>query len=82
MIAEALTNAVKHARATSVGVRASVRDGALELEIRDDGVGGAHVAHARGLVGLLDRVESVGGRMTISSPTGAGTTLAASLPTD
>ena len=82
VVAEALTNAVKHARATSVHVRAAVRDGALELEIRDDGIGGAHIAHARGLVGLVDRVESIGGQITITSPPGAGTTLAVSLPTD
>jgi signal transduction histidine kinase len=82
VIAEALTNAVKHAKARSLAVRAAVRHGALELEIRDDGIGGAHIHHGTGLVGLVDRVESIGGRITITSPPGAGTTVAVSLPTD
>jgi signal transduction histidine kinase len=82
VIAEALNNAVKHAKARRLAVRATVRDGALELEIRDDGVGGAQIHHGTGLVGLVDRVESIGGRIAITSPSGAGTTVAVSLPTD
>ena len=82
VIAEALTNAVKHARATSVDVRAAVRHGALELEICDDGVGGAHIHNGTGLVGLVDRVDSVGGRITITSPPDAGTTVMVSLPAE
>jgi signal transduction histidine kinase len=82
VIAEALTNALKHARATSVDVRAAIRHGTLELEIRDDGVGGAQTHNGTGLVGLVDRIDSVGGRITITSPPGAGTTVAVSLPAD
>ena len=82
VIAEAVTNAVTHARATRVDVRAVVRGEALELEIRDDGVGGAHAHHGTGLVGLIDRVESIGGQITIVSPLGGGTTVAVSLPAD
>jgi signal transduction histidine kinase len=82
VIAEALTNAVKHAKARRLAVRATVRDGALELEIRDDGVGGAQIHHGTGLVGLVDRVESIGGRIAITGASGAGTTVAVSLPTD
>ena len=82
VIAEALTNAVTHARATHVDVRAAVRGGALELEIRDDGIGGAHAHRGTGLVGLVDRVESTGGLITIVSPLGGGTTVAVSLPAD
>ncbi len=82
VIAEALNNAVKHARATSVDVRAAVRHGALELEICDDGVGGAHIHNGTGLVGLVDRVDSVGGRITITSPPDAGTTVTVSLPAE
>lgn len=82
VIAEALTNAVKHAGATSVDVFAVVRQGALELVIRDDGIGGAHIHHGTGLVGLADRVESIAGRITITSPLGGGTTVRVSLPAD
>ena len=82
ILAEALTNAVKHASATSVDVRAAIRHGTLQLEIRDDGVGGAHTQNGSGLIGLVDRVESVGGRITITSPPGAGTTVAVSLRAD
>jgi signal transduction histidine kinase len=82
VIAEALTNAVKHARATHLAVRATVLHDALELEIRDDGAGGAHIRHGTGLVGLVDRVESVGGQIAVTSPRGGGTTVAVSLPID
>jgi signal transduction histidine kinase len=80
VIAEALTNAVKHASATRVDVRAAIRDAALEIEVCDNGVGGADMRRGTGLVGLVDRVERVGGRIAITSPPGAGTTLAVSLP--
>ena len=82
VVAEALTNAVKHARATGANVRAAVRQGALELEIRDDGAGGADPRHGTGLTGLADRVESVDGTITIASPPGIGTTIAVQLPTE
>jgi signal transduction histidine kinase len=81
VVAEALTNAVKHARATGANVRAAVRHGALELEIRDDGAGGADPRHGTGLTGLADRLESIGGTITITSPPGIGTTIAVQLPT-
>jgi signal transduction histidine kinase len=78
VVAEALTNAVKHARATSV----TVRDGMPELQIRDDGAGGADPRHGTGLTGLVDRVESIDGTITITSPPGTGTTVAVQLPTE
>ena len=81
VVAEALTNAVKHASATGVDVRAAVCHGALELEIRDDGAGGADPRHGTGLTGLADRVESIDGTITITSPPGMGTTIAVQLPT-
>ena len=81
VVAEALTNAVKHARATGAVLRAAVRHGALELEIRDDGAGGAD-PHGTGLTGLADRVESIDGTITITSPPGRGTTIAVQLPTE
>jgi signal transduction histidine kinase len=80
VVAEALTNAVKHAGATGATVCAAVRRGALELEIRDDGAGGADPRDGTGLTGLADRVESIDGTMTITSPPGTGTTIAVQLP--
>ena len=82
VVAEALTNAVKHASATGANVRAAVCHGALELEIRDDGAGGADPRHGTGLTGLADRVESIDGTITITSPPGIGTTIAVQLPTE
>jgi signal transduction histidine kinase len=79
LVAEMLTNAAKHANASHVDVTAVARDGALGVCVRDDGVGGADPAGS-GLVGLSDRVQALGGTMTIDSPPGAGTTLVAELP--
>jgi signal transduction histidine kinase len=79
IVAEALTNVVKHARAGRAEVRVSVEDGMLCVEVRDDGVGGAdHGGH--GLVGMGDRVTALGGRLTIDSPASGGTLVAATLP--
>ncbi len=79
IVAEALTNIVKHAHARSAEVSASVHDGTLELEVRDDGIGGADpVGH--GLVGMNDRVTALGGRLSVHSPAGGGTVLTATLP--
>ena len=58
IVAEALTNIVKHARAESAAVSATVHDGMLELEVRDDGIGGADPG-GHGLVGLNDRVTAL-----------------------
>jgi signal transduction histidine kinase len=80
VVAEALTNAVKHAGASGANVRAAVRHGALELEIRDDGAGGADPRYGAGLAGLADRVERIDGTITITSPPGIGTTVAVRLP--
>jgi signal transduction histidine kinase len=79
IVAEALTNVVKHARARHADVRASVDDGVLQLEIRDDGVGRADPT-GHGLVGLRDRATALGGRLAIESPAGGGTRLVATLP--
>ncbi|GAA2348642.1 sensor histidine kinase [Dactylosporangium salmoneum] len=82
VVAEALTNAVKHARASAVTVtvEAPASDGVLRVEVRDDGVGGAEFARGTGLVGLNDRVEALGGRIAVDSPRGAGTALRAQIP--
>jgi signal transduction histidine kinase len=80
VVSEALTNAAKHARASVVDVRARAGDGRLHLLVRDDGVGGATVAHGSGLIGLSDRVQALGGTITVRSPAGEGTTLEIDLP--
>ncbi|WP_169789779.1 GAF domain-containing protein [Actinoplanes subtropicus] len=80
VVAEALTNVVKHARAARAWVVVTLDDGTLAIEVGDDGVGGARTGHGSGLTGLLDRVEARGGQLQVSSPTGAGTTIRATLP--
>ncbi|GIJ74415.1 histidine kinase [Virgisporangium ochraceum] len=80
VIAEALTNVAKHSHATECSVTLE-RDGAyLLIEIRDNGVGGAHVSKGHGLSGLADRVRAAGGVLTIDSPDGGPTRLLAELP--
>jgi signal transduction histidine kinase len=80
VVSEALTNAVKHAHATVVHVDADTAGGTLRLRVRDDGDGGADPAHGTGLVGLRDRVEALGGTITVHSPSGEGTSLNLELP--
>jgi signal transduction histidine kinase len=80
LVAEALTNAARHARATSVSVRLRCAGERLLIEIRDDGVGGADVRAGSGLRGLTDRVEALGGRLEIDSPAGGGTALRGDVP--
>ena len=80
VVAEALTNVAKHARAAKVDVHVDTENGNLRLFIRDDGIGGADSAKGSGLIGLIDRVEAVGGTMEISSRTGRGTSLLARIP--
>jgi signal transduction histidine kinase len=78
-VAEALTNVMKHSRATRAEVRASVKDSVVRVEVQDDGIGGADPA-GHGLVGMADRVSAMGGRLTVESPPGDGTLVAATLP--
>jgi signal transduction histidine kinase len=80
VICEALTNAAKHAHASVIHVDAEMVGQVLRLRVRDDGAGGADPARGTGLVGLKDRVEALGGTITIRSPGGAGTCLYAELP--
>jgi signal transduction histidine kinase len=80
VVAEALTNAAKHARPTAIWVAANVVDGRLRLTVRDDGIGGAEPANGSGLTGLTDRVEALGGTIAVHSPPGEGTTLQVWLP--
>ncbi|MDX6421955.1 MAG: hypothetical protein QOG28_6575, partial [Trebonia sp.] len=80
VVSEALTNAVKHAQASLVNVEVETVEGALRLCVSDDGVGGADPIRGSGLVGLKDRVEALGGAITIHSPPGSGTALRVELP--
>jgi signal transduction histidine kinase len=80
VVSEALANAAKHARAAVVAVDVGVTDQILQLLVRDDGVGGADPSRGSGLIGLNDRVEAVGGKIDLTSPSGGGTTLLASIP--
>src|SRR6266700_44268 len=73
VICEALTNVVKHARASEAAVRAGRVGGSLGVEVRDDGVGNADPSRGSGLRGLADRVAAYGGRLTVASPPGGGT---------
>jgi signal transduction histidine kinase len=79
VIAEALTNVVKHAHAEQASVRAAVEGDALAIAIRDDGVGGAD-PHGHGLLGLADRVDALGGTLRIDSAEHGGTVVCARLP--
>ena len=77
VVSEALTNAAKHACCSHVSVGVHVEEGALTVEVRDDGVGGADPSLGSGLRGLADRVNALGGRLEIQSPVGEATTVRA-----
>jgi signal transduction histidine kinase len=77
---EALANAAKHSHASEVRLVALRQADVLVMEVVDDGIGGAAAGGGSGLRGLADRVEALGGRLTVSSPPGRGTTLRAEIP--
>ncbi len=79
-VAEALTNAAKHAHATAAQIDVAESDGVLHVRVRDDGRGDADFSDGSGLVGLKDRAEAVGGHLRLDSPPGEGTTLEITLP--
>jgi signal transduction histidine kinase len=81
VVSEALTNATRHADASVIRVRAIRTDDVLLVTVADDGVGGADPAAGSGLVGLIDRIDALGGRITVVSPPGEGTTIRVELPT-
>ena len=81
-VAEALTNAAKHASATAAGIEVAENNGVLHVLVRDNGRGGASSRHGSGLVGLKDRAEALGGHFLLHSPPGAGTTMEITLPLD
>jgi signal transduction histidine kinase len=79
IVAEALTNVVKHSQASAAEVRAHAEDGMLRIEVRDNGIGGADPS-GHGLIGMSDRVMALGGLLEIESPAGGGTRLLTALP--
>jgi PAS domain S-box-containing protein len=80
VVAETLANAAKYSKASAIQVKAQVRGDVLLLSVRDDGLGGAEPAKGTGLIGLKDRVEAIGGTLTVNSPPGAGTMVSAAIP--
>jgi signal transduction histidine kinase len=80
--AESMTNVAKHADASFIDLSAVVSKDRLLITIRDDGIGGADPSRGSGLIGLIDRVEALGGTLAVDSPEGAGTTLRVVLPLD
>jgi signal transduction histidine kinase len=81
-VAEALTNVVKYARASGVEVAVRRLDGAVVVDVADDGVGGVDVTAGSGLRGLQDRLAAVDGELDIESPPGGGTRLRARIPVE
>jgi len=79
VVAEALTNVVKHSGARHATVDARLDDGHLQLQVRDDGIGGAR-PEGGGFVGLADRLAVLDGRLRVESPTDGGTLVAADIP--
>jgi signal transduction histidine kinase len=78
--AEALTNVAKYAEASAAEVTLRCQNGWAAIAIADDGIGGARTEAGSGLRGLCDRVEALGGRLTLASEPGAGTTVCACVP--
>jgi signal transduction histidine kinase len=80
VVAEALTNVAKYARASKASVTIARSSGALFIDVADNGLGGADPSAGSGLCGLAERVQALGGRLSVSSPTGQGTSIAAVIP--
>ena len=80
VVSESLANLNKHSGATAAGVEARVVDGALQVRVSDNGIGGASTAKGHGLAGLVERLSGVDGRLTVTSPTGGPTTVEAMIP--
>ena len=81
-VSEALANVAKYAQASAAEVEVGVGDGVLRVDVRDDGRGGTDVGRGSGLLGLKDRVEALGGWISLRSEAGAGTVMQIALPLD
>ena len=80
VVCESLANIGKHAHATAASVEVGRRDGQVVVEVVDDGIGGADTERGTGLRGLADRVEALGGRLRVWTPSGGGTRVRAEIP--
>jgi signal transduction histidine kinase len=80
VVSEALANAAKYSQASEVSVTVVPGHAEVRATVADDGVGGAALARGSGLIGLIDRVEALGGRFALESPVGRGTTISIELP--
>jgi signal transduction histidine kinase len=80
VVAEALTNIAKHAQASRAIVEVDEVCGVIRVSVSDDGIGGVDLSKGSGLLGLRDRVDALGGIMSVTSPS-SGTTLVVELPT-
>lgn len=80
VVSEALTNTAKHARASVVHIDLEATDATINLSIRDDGIGGADPRRGSGLVGLRDRIETLGGSIEVASQIETGTSIVVTIP--
>jgi PAS domain S-box-containing protein len=80
VLSEALVNVVKHAHATEVSIELKTSEDGVRATVADDGVGGAEPSSGSGLVGLIDRIEALGGRLALDSAPGRGTRISIELP--
>jgi signal transduction histidine kinase len=80
VVSECLANVGKHAQAHRAEIAVRVREGALEVEVSDDGVGGAELGNGSGFQGLEDRVGALEGSLAVESPSGGGTRVRATIP--
>jgi signal transduction histidine kinase len=80
VVSEALANAAKHSQASEVSVAVVMNSDGVRATVSDDGVGGSSLARGSGLIGLVDRVEALGGNFALESPAGRGTTISIELP--
>ncbi len=79
-VQEIVTNAIKHSRADNLWIELTKTDGGLRVSARDDGVGADRVVLGNGLLGMTERLESIGGRLRITSEPTRGFSLDAWMP--
>jgi len=80
LVAESLTNAAKHADASEARVEISATNAEVVVEVSDNGSGGASMDRGSGIRGLADRIDALGGQFDLTSPSGSGTVVRATLP--